>query len=50
MKGGSGCDQYVFVNEYALNIPSFKSVPGLKVPAQRASIGKVKSCPSVNHA
>lgn len=48
MKGGS-CDEYAFVNEQSMNIPGLTGVPGLNIPAQRASIGKVKTCPTVNH-
>ena len=48
MKGGS-CDEYAFVNEQSMNIPGLNGVPGLNIPAQRASIGKVKTCPTVNH-
>jgi hypothetical protein len=48
MKGGS-CDEYAFVNEQSMNIPELNGVPGLNISAQRASIGKVKTCPTVNH-
>lgn len=47
-KGGS-CDEYAFVNEYGVNIPELNGVPGLNIPSHRASIGKVKTCPTVNH-
>lgn len=49
LKGGS-CDEYAFVNEPSVNIPAINGVPGLNIASKRASIGKVKTCATVNHA
>jgi hypothetical protein len=47
---GGGCDEYAYVNEPGIELPDMDGVKGLSIPASKASIGKVTSCPKVEHA
>jgi len=49
LKGGSNCNEYAYINEPGINIPSLDSIPGLSIEPSKASIGKIKTCPTVNH-
>jgi hypothetical protein len=47
---GGGCDEYAYVNEPGFDIPDMDGVKGLSIAPSKASIGKVTSCPKVEHA
>lgn len=49
LNGGS-CDEYAYVNEPEFRIPDLDGIKGLFIPSTKASIGKVVSCPKVDHA
>jgi hypothetical protein len=49
MLGGSNCDKYAYVNEPGLEINSDNGIPGIKINPARASIGEIKTCPTVDH-
>ena len=49
MLGGSNCDKYAYVNEPGLEIESNNGIPGIKISPSRASIGEIKSCPTIDH-